>query len=48
MCPDDWVRSVAETVPDARLEQVPGKSHETTISSADPVAEMVTEFAVAT
>ncbi|TQL48206.1 pimeloyl-ACP methyl ester carboxylesterase [Homoserinimonas aerilata] len=45
VCPEGWVRSVAELIPDATLKQVPGKSHETMISSAEPVADLITEFA---
>lgn len=47
VCPEDWVRAVAKMIPGTRLEQVPGKSHETMISSAEPVADMVADFAAA-
>lgn len=45
VCPEGWVRSVALAIPGARFEQVPGKAHETMISAADPVADLIAEFA---
>lgn len=44
VCPADWVRSVAELIPDARMETADGKGHEAMITGAEPVARMVLEF----
>ncbi|MEE6280976.1 alpha/beta fold hydrolase [Georgenia sp. MJ170] len=45
VCPEPWVRSVTDAVPGARMVQIPGKTHETMIRSAEPVAEVVARFA---
>ncbi|MDR6866975.1 pimeloyl-ACP methyl ester carboxylesterase [Microbacterium resistens] len=47
VCPADWCRSVADTIPDARLATVTGHGHETMISDAAPAASLIAEFAAA-
>ncbi len=47
VCPEPWVRAVTAAIPGARMQEVPGKSHETMISSAEPVAEIIADFAPA-
>lgn len=44
VCPADWVASVAALIPDAVVTEVPGKSHEAMISSAEPVAGLIGDF----
>ncbi|MBC9945101.1 alpha/beta hydrolase [Leucobacter sp. cx-328] len=44
VCPRTWVSEVAEAIPHARMEEIPGRGHEAIIKSAQPVAEMVREF----
>ncbi len=45
VCPEDWSRSVAEMIPGATYREVPGRSHEAMISSAEPVADLIVDFA---
>lgn len=45
VCPEDWSRSVAAMIPGAMYREVPGRSHEAMISSAEPVADLVADFA---
>lgn len=44
VCPEGWTRMVAELIPGAAYAQVPGRSHEAMISSAEPVADLVANF----
>lgn len=46
--PRDWARFVVDTIPDARLVEVPERGHEAMIRSALPVARMIEDFAVET
>lgn len=40
----DWCRTVADTLPDGRLAEVPGHGHETMIRDAAAAAERIREF----
>lgn len=44
VCPEGWTRIVAELIPNSEYTQVPGRSHEAMISSAEPVADLVDDF----
>lgn len=41
----DWCRRIAEAIPDARLEEIPGHGHETLIRDAAPAAALIQKFA---
>lgn len=45
VCPRDWVESVARQIPNSTMQEVPGRSHEAMITSAEPVAQMILDFA---
>ncbi|GAA1318662.1 alpha/beta fold hydrolase [Leucobacter albus] len=44
VCPRDWVREVADALPDSEYEEIPGRGHEAVIKSPEPVASMVLDF----
>lgn len=44
VAPQAWCRLVADTLPDGRLEEVPGHGHETMIRDAAPTARLVRAF----
>lgn len=44
VCPPDWVREVADALPDGVMELIPDRGHEAIIRSAEPVASMILEF----
>jgi pimeloyl-ACP methyl ester carboxylesterase len=44
VCPEPWCREVAAGIPDARLEHVPDRGHETMIRDAAPVAARILAF----
>lgn len=44
VCPEPWVRHVAELIPDAVMETAEGKGHEAMITGAEPVSRQVMAF----
>ncbi|MFT4211767.1 MAG: alpha/beta fold hydrolase [Microbacterium sp.] len=44
VCPAEWCRFVAASIPDARFVAVPGHRHETMIRDARPAAEAIRSF----
>lgn len=45
--PRDWAREIAETLPDARLQELPDRGHEALISSGEPAARCVLHWIAA-
>ena len=45
VCPERWVSAVAGMIPKATMRIADGKGHEAMITGAEPVAEMVADFA---
>jgi pimeloyl-ACP methyl ester carboxylesterase len=45
VCPRGWVRRVTELIPDARMEEIPGRGHEAMIRSPQPAAELIAAHA---
>jgi pimeloyl-ACP methyl ester carboxylesterase len=41
VCPRDWVRRVADLIPDATLREIPDRGHEAMIRSPQPVASLI-------
>lgn len=44
VCPEPWVRSVSEMIPNATMRTAEGKGHEAMITGSKPVSELVEEF----
>ena len=44
VCPERWVRSIAEMIPNGRMVTADGKGHEAMITGAKPVSALVGEF----
>jgi pimeloyl-ACP methyl ester carboxylesterase len=44
VCPREWCRLVAASIPDGRLAEVEGHGHETMIRDASPAAALIREF----
>lgn len=44
VCPRDWVREVAELIPESEMEEIPGHGHEAVIKSPEPVSSMILDF----
>lgn len=45
VCPEHWVRNVTELIPNATMKMAEGKGHEAMITGAEPVSDMVSDFA---
>ncbi|MFJ6653735.1 alpha/beta fold hydrolase [Microbacterium sp. NPDC091313] len=45
VCPEPWCRAVAQGIPDARLEHIPDRGHETMIRDAAPAVARIVAFA---
>lgn len=44
VCPEPWVRKVADLIPDGRMATAEGKGHEAMITGAEPVSDLVQQF----
>ena len=44
VCPEPWVRKIADLIPNGRMVTAEGKGHEAMITGAEPVSDLVERF----